>query len=30
MSGIVSGMNYNLLFSGELSTDATTAILTAL
>ena len=30
MSGIVSGINYNLLFSGETSTDATTAILSAL
>lgn len=30
MSGIVSGVNYNLLFSGESSTDATTAILNAL
>ena len=30
MSGIVSGINYNLLFSGESTTDATTAILTAL
>lgn len=30
MSGIVSGINYNLLFSGETSSDATAAILTAL
>jgi hypothetical protein len=30
MSGIVSGMNYNLLFSGETSSVATAAILTAL
>ncbi|HUB16914.1 MAG TPA: DUF1217 domain-containing protein [Acetobacteraceae bacterium] len=30
MSGIVSGMNYNVLFSNESSTDATTAILNAL
>lgn len=30
MSGIVSGMNYSLLFSGESSTSATTAILNAL
>lgn len=30
MSGIVSGMNYNLLFSGETTSEATSAILTAL
>ena len=30
MSGIVSGINYNLLFGGESSSDATAAILTAL
>jgi hypothetical protein len=30
MSGIVSGINYNLLFSGESSTNATAAILAAL
>jgi Protein of unknown function (DUF1217) len=30
MSGIVSGINYNVLFSGESSTNATTAILSAL
>lgn len=30
MSGIISGVNYNLLFSGETSTDATTSILNAL
>jgi hypothetical protein len=30
MSGIVSGINYNLLFSGESSTDATASILAAL
>jgi hypothetical protein len=30
MSGIVSGINYNLLFSGETSSEATSAILTAL
>ncbi len=30
MSGIVSGINYNLLFGGETSTDATASILSAL
>jgi hypothetical protein len=30
MSGIVTGINYNLLFSGETSADANAAILTAL
>jgi hypothetical protein len=30
MSGIVSGINYNLLLSGESSTDATASILAAL
>jgi hypothetical protein len=30
MSGIVSGVNYNLLFSGESSTSATASILSAL
>lgn len=30
MTGIVSGMNYNLLFSTETSSEATAAILTAL
>src|SRR5208337_5076545 len=30
MSGIVTGINYNLLFSGETSSDVTASILTAL
>lgn len=30
MGGIVTGINYNLLFSGESSSDATASILTAL
>jgi len=30
MSGIVTGVDYSLLFSGESTTDATTAMLTAL
>jgi hypothetical protein len=30
MSGIVTGINYNLLFSGETSSNATASILTAL
>lgn len=30
MSGIVSGINYNLLFGGESTSDATASILAAL